>query len=273
MPPLRSRQPVATSAPAPAAAAPRQAVERLPGRADLLARALAAEIVSGDHLVGAWLPAEPDLGETHGATLATVRAAMRRLESLGLIVHGSAGRAQVTSAEVRAIYRIGDAAGTGGRYAAETTVLIERQRRLASNAEIAGLLQVREGSQWLHLTGLRLAGDTDLGPLSWVDAWLGTGGAAANSYRDLSPEALESALDTLIVDVHEEVSAAPLTPAQARRLRARSGDGALLIMRRYRRAGGALVAAVLDVHPAGRISVVLTGKRTPQVTASQAPSR
>jgi DNA-binding GntR family transcriptional regulator len=261
MPPLRTRRPVAAHPATAPATIPRQSGERSAARADLLAHTLATEIVSGNHAVGAWLPDEAALGDTHGATTATVRAALRRLEALGLIVRGSGGRAQVTSAEVRAIYEVGAPDGGGGRYVGETSVLVERRRRLASNAEIAGLLNVREGSQWLHLTGLRLAGDADLGALSWVDAWLGGSIEAAAECLDLSPDALEGLLGTAIVDVHEEVSAAPLTPAQARRLRARSGDGALHIMRRYRRSGGGLVAAVLDVHPAGRVSVVLRAKR------------
>jgi len=77
----------------------------------------------------------------------------------------------------------------------------------------------------------------------------------------LTADALETLLGTEIVEVHEEVSAAPLTSLQARLLRARGGEGSLHVMRRYRRADGTLAAAVRDVHPAGRISVMLRSRR------------
>jgi GntR family transcriptional regulator len=227
-----------------------------PSRTDLLARALAGEILAGRHPVGAMLPSESELVDDHGASLATVRGALRVLGTLGLTQRARGGIAQVVSAEVRAIYEIATGDGTeGGGYLAPTRVGLDRQRRAVADAELAVLLDARENSDWLHVTGLRLPVDPSFGPLAWFDAWLGGGVKQVPAGFDFSPEALEELCGTQVADVREELSAAPLTPAQARRLHARGGGFALQIMRRYLRGNGSLVAAVLDVHPASRVVV------------------
>jgi DNA-binding GntR family transcriptional regulator len=227
------------------------------GRADLFARALAAEILEGRHPVGSRLPGERDLAEPGGVGVQTVRAALRRLEALGLVARGEGGGAVVISAEVRALYQVEAAAG--GAYLGDTSVEVERFRPVRADAELAVLLDAGEASEWLHVTGLRVPADPAFGPLSWVDAWL-AGVAEVPDSLVLTVEALQARLGTAIAEAREDVSAAPLTSAQARRLRARGGDSSLHIMRRYLRADGVLVAAVRDVHPAGRVSVAIRSR-------------
>jgi DNA-binding GntR family transcriptional regulator len=231
--------------------------DKSPGRADLFARSLAAEILEGRHPVGSMLPGERDLAESGGLGLATVRAALRRLELLGLVAHDGDG-VVVTSGEVHALYQVEAAAG--GAYLAETSVTVERRRVVRADAELAALLDTEEGAEWLHVTGLRLPADPAFGPLSWVDAWLG-GIADVPDRLVITVEALQALLGTEIAEVREDVSAAPLTSAQARQLRSRGGDGSLQVMRRYLRADGSLAAAVRDVHPAGRATVAIRSRR------------
>jgi GntR family transcriptional regulator len=233
-----------------------------PSRTDLLARTLAAEILAGRHPVGALLPSESELVGDHGASLATVRGALRVLGTLGLTQRGRGGIAQVVSGEVRAIYEIanGDAA-EGGAYLAPTRIDVERSRRVTADAELAVMLDARENSEWLHVTGLRLPVDPSFGPLSWFDAWIGGAAKATPEGFDFTADTLEELCGAQIVDVREDLSAAPLTPAQARRLHARGGGFALHIMRRFLRGNGSLVAAVLDVHPASRIVVHARSRR------------
>jgi GntR family transcriptional regulator len=238
-----------------------QAAHAPTGRADVLARSLAAPILAGSNPVGSRLPAEAELAAANGLGVATVRAALHRLEGLGLIARGRDNSTLVTSGEVRALYRIA-ADAAGGGYVAETVVVMERRRVVRADAELAVFLDGREGAEWLHLTGLRRPADPSFGPLSWVDAWLGNVAAEVPDTLALTVESLEALLGSAIAEVHEDISAAPLTPAQARQLRARGGDGSLQVSRHYFAVDGALLAAVRDVHPSGRVSVIVHARRS-----------
>jgi GntR family transcriptional regulator len=241
------------------------AADKPHSRAEALTRALAGEILEGNRPVGTLLPAEAEIAAQHAASAATVRAALRRLEALGLIARSRGSNARVISGEVRANYQIaatpaarnGDAAELGGRYAGETRVAVERRRHVQADAELAMLLGVREGSDWLHLTGVRLADDASFGPLSWVDIWIDAPSEAVNGETEFGPAGIAALTGAAVADVVEEFSAASLTPAQARHLRARGGTASLHVMRRHLRGNGALLAAVRDVHPAERVSVAV----------------
>jgi GntR family transcriptional regulator len=243
--------------PSPSPAVPRAAAERAP---DALARSVAADILGGSHPVGSLLPDDAALAAGLGAGVAATRAALRQLETLGLVVRGRGGAVQVVSGEVRALYEM-QAGASGSVYLGETQVIVERRRRVAADAELAVLLGVREGSEWLCLSGVRVPADASFGALSCVDAWLGGNAEVVPGIKDFSPDRLEALLGTAIAEVQEEVFAAPLTPAQARLLRTRGGSGALHIARRYLGRGGTLLAAVRDVHPSGRVTVTLRSRR------------
>ncbi len=230
------------------------------GRADLLARSLGTAILAGSNPVGTRLPTDADLAAANGLGVATVRAALHRLELLGLIARSRGDGALVTSGEVRALYRI-TAEASGGGYVAETAVVVDRRRVVRSDAELAVFLDGREGAEWLHLTGLRRPADPSFGPLSWTDAWLGNVAAVVPDTFAMTVDTLEAVLGSTVAEVHEDISAAPLTPAQARQLRARGGEGSLQIARHYFAADGTLVAAVRDVHPSGRVSVIVHARR------------
>lgn len=230
-------------------------------RVDAVARAITVRVLDGDPPVGSLLPTDAELAATHAVPLATARAALKRLEQLGLITRTRSGPARVVSGEVRALYGFTasydgtDAAA--GQYAAETTLQVERRRRVSADAELAMLLGVPEGSAWLSLSGPRLVDDGALGPLAWVDVWLDREADTDIESSPLTPSAIAALTGAPVAEIVEEFSAHPLTPAQARLLRARAGAAALHALRRYLRANGTLLAAVRDVHPAERASVTV----------------
>lgn len=235
------------------------APDKTQSRVDALTRALAAEILDGSRPVGSTLPGEAEIAATHGASAASVRAALRRMEGLGLIARSRGSNARVISGDIRASYLIGPSGpgGLGGAYGGDTRILVERQRQVEADAELAMLLGVREGSMWLHVSGLRHAEDVSFGPLSWVDVWLEADPDALDGESGFTAADIAALTGVPVAEALEEFSAAALTPAQARHLRARGGTASLHVMRRYRRANGGLLAAVRDVHPAERVSVAV----------------
>ena len=240
-------------------AAPR---EPAPTRADLVARALAADILDGRRAVGSELPAEAELAAAQGSSLAAVRSALRDLEGLGLIARTRGEAARVIASDVRAGYAVaGRVEKDTGDYTARTRLLIERQRVVTGDLDLAMLLGTPEGATWLRLSGLRYAADAVFGPLSCVDVWLATRAESLDLPEEVSPAVLEDLLGVGIVEVEEEVMAGALTPAQARYLRARGGAPCLSLLRRYRKRGGTVIAAMRDVHPADRVGVVIRLRR------------
>ena len=236
--------------------------ETAPSRADQVARALAAEILQGRRPVGSSLPAEAAVAAAQDCSPALVRSALRHLEALGLIARSRGGVARVVSADVRASYTVAaQIDGAAGDYLARTRLVIERRRQVTGDPELALLLGTPEGATWLRLSGLRLTSDPTFGPLSCVDVWLATRAAVPDLPDEIGPATLEALLGVAIVEVEEEVAAGALTPAQARHLRARGGAASLSVLRRYRRRGGVVVAAVRDVHPADRAGVLLRLRR------------
>lgn len=233
-----------------------------PSRADRVARRLAADILEGRRPVGGDLPAEPDIAAAQGCSIATVRVALRELEALGLITRGRGTTARVVAGEVRARYAMtAQADGNTGDYLARTRLVIERQRRMAGDADLALLLDAPAAANWLRLSGRRMAMDAALGPLSCVDLWLATRAATLDLPEQVTPATLEALLGVGIVEVEEEIAAGTLTPSQARHLGTRGGTACLTVLRRYRRRGGTVVAALRDVHPADRAGVLVRLRR------------
>lgn len=241
-------------APAPRDSAPR--------RADQLVRALAADILDGRRPVGSDLPPETAIAATQNTSTAAVRTALRHLETLGLIARSRGGAARIIAGDIRASYAVAARIdGTAGDYLARTRLLIERQRRITGDLEVASLLGTPEDATWLRLSGLRFTTDATFGPLSCVEAWLATRATTLDPPDEITPAALEALLGVTIVEVEEEIGAGTLTPAQARQLRARGGGASLSVLRRYRKRGGVLVAAVRDIHPADRAGVLVRLRR------------
>lgn len=260
MPPDPAPEPAGTArrrrtVPAPPAAAST--------RAERVARMLAAEILQGRRPVGSDLPGVAEIAAAQQCGTAAVQVALRNLVDLGLITRSRGGGARVIAADIRANYAVSARIdGSAGAYLARTRLVIERQRQVKGDSELALLLGTTEGGSWLRVSGLRLAADAALGPLSCFDFWLATRAATLDPPEEITPAMLEALLGVSIVEVEEEVAAGVLSPAQARHLRARGGAACLILLRRFRRGGGGVVAALRDIHPADRAGVLMRLRRS-----------
>ncbi len=231
-------------------------------RAARLAHALAAEIVAGRHQIGSELPAVAEIAAAQRCGIAAVRAALRKLVDLGLITCSRGGHARVIASDIRASYTISaHIDGSAGVYLLPTRLVIERQRQVKGDSDLAMLPGAVEGAAWLRVSGLRMAADAALGPLSWFDLWLATRAATLAPPGEITPATLEALLGVSIVEVEEEVSAGVLSPAQARHLGARGGAACLILRRRFLRRGGSAVAVLRDIHPADRAGVMMRLRR------------
>lgn len=245
-----------------------------PPRYAALARELADEIARGVLPSGSRLPTEVELSAERGVSRATVRAALLRLEELGLVSRRRRSGTHVTD---RAPRRIGTyAQSLDGiddllQYAAETQRRILRVRPVVADDALATRLSVRPGSRWLQVSSLRVASAGDELPLCWTDSYADAEAAPRNlerrlrdgSYRGLIATLVAQASGRPIDEVTQEIRASGIPEGEvAQALQADSGGHALQIIRRYIDPAGSPLAVTVSLHPAERFSYSTRLRRT-----------
>ncbi|MBP0495468.1 GntR family transcriptional regulator [Pararoseomonas indoligenes] len=237
-----------------------------PPRYAALARDLAEEIARGLHPAGSRLPTEVELSAERGVSRATVRAALLRLEELGLVsrrrrsgTHVTAGAARQPGAYAQSLAGIDDLL----QYAAETERQILRVRAVVADRALAARLAVRPGSRWLQVSSLRVPPEGDRLPLCWTDSYADAEAVPHDleqrlrdgSYRGLIATLLAEGSGRPIDEVIQEIRASGVPEgAVAEALQAGPGEHALEITRRYIDSAGTALAVTVSLHPAARFS-------------------
>ena len=72
---------------------------------------------------------------------------------------------------------------------------------------------------------------------------------------------IEDLFGQSIVEVHQEIAAALISPALARGLKAKAGAMALEVQRTYRLATGKIAQVAINTHPAARFRHAMTMRR------------
>ncbi|SHJ88991.1 DNA-binding transcriptional regulator, GntR family [Roseomonas rosea] len=246
-----------------------------------LAREIADEIARGVHPEGARLRTEIELSAERGVSRATVRAALRRLEELGLVsrrrrsgTHVTAGAPRRQRSYAQSLAGIDDLL----QYAAETERRIIGVEPIVADDSLAARLSVRPGSRWLHVSGLRVPPGGSGLPLCWTDSYADAEAAPRDLERRLQDGSFRGLIATLLAErvgrpieeVTQEIRAAGIPEgAVAQALQAEPGGHALEITRRYIDPSGAPLAVTISLHPAERFSYTTRLRR---MRAAETPS-
>jgi GntR family transcriptional regulator len=228
-------------------------------------RALKDEIVSGVYPVGAQLPTEEELCERFSVSRYTVREALRRLREDNLVSsRQGAGTIVVpprpTESFVHEVMSINDlvAFATGVRFAIDTIEMIVVDAELASRTGIA------DGEEWLAVRGLRHTEGSNL-PVCWTEVYINREFAAVGRLlqRHTGPifHLIEDLFGQSIVEVHQEIAAALISPALAAGLKVKAGAMALEVQRTYKLAKGTVAQVAINTHPASRFRHSMTMRR------------
>lgn len=238
-----------------------------------LARQIAAEIAEGRHPLGSQMLPEVEMAAERGVSRATMRAALDRLESLGLI-----SRRRRAGTRVAALRPAGQGAyqqslaGIGDllQYAAETRREIDGIGTVTGDLSMERDLGLRAGRRWLRITSLRVPADGGVA-LCWTETYADPDAVPADlEHRLRGPDASELIATVLatwsgrpIAEVVQEVGAAgvPAGPV-AKALRAKAGEHALRITRRYLDPSGLPLSVSISLHPAGRFTYLSRLRRT-----------
>jgi len=249
---------------------------RLPARApvslksdDLLylqvVRALKDDIVSGVYPIGSQLPTEEELCERFSVSRYTVREALRRLREDSLVSSRQGAGTTVVPPRpadsfVHEVMSINDlvAFATGVRFAIETIEMIEIDDKLSARTGIA------KGEQWLSVRGFRHTEGGEL-PVCWTEVYINREFAAVGRLlqRNRGPifHLIEDLFGQSIVEVHQEIAAALISPPLARGLKVKAGTTALEVQRTYKLATGKVAQVAINTHPGSRFRHSMTMRR------------
>ncbi|MHC6591534.1 GntR family transcriptional regulator [Arthrobacter sp. C152] len=223
-----------------------------------IAEDLQAKISGGQWEVGAFLASEPELASKYGVSRETLRAALRQLEDVGLIVRrkGQGTRVvrlqpvqefhtKLSSIEELAQY---------GRTAERSIISI---RETAVDGHVADELGVPEGTIRTVITSTRRDSAEGGRPSSWAKVYLSPEDASL-----IHGELQDS--DRLVADlvaertgrqvnrVLQQIKATVLEEEAAKALGELPGSVALRLTRRYVDAAGGILAVAISTHPGAR---------------------
>ena len=227
--------------------------------------ALKEEIVSGVYPVGSQLPTEEELCQRFSVSRYTVREALRRLREDSLVSsRRGAGTTVVpprpTDSFVHEVMSINDlvAFATDVRFAIDTIEMIEIDDKLSVRTGIAS------GEQWLAVRGLRHTENSEF-PVCWTEVYINREFAAIGRLlqRHHGPifHLIEDLFGQSIVEVHQEIAAALISPALAPGLKVKAGSMALEVQRTYKLAAGKIAQVAINTHPAPRFRHAMTMRR------------
>lgn len=147
---------------------------------------------------------------------------------------------------------------TGVRFAIDTIEMIEIDDKLSSRTGIAS------GENWLAVRGFRHTEGNEF-PVCWTEVYINREFAAVGRLlqRHTGPifHLIEDLFGQSIVEVHQEIAAALISPALAGRLKVKAGTTALEVQRTYKLATGKIAQVAINTHPAARFRHSMTMRR------------
>lgn len=227
---------------------------------------LRSEILAGQYLPGATLPAEQSLVKRFGVSRHTVREALRHLRDEALVVSRQGlGTVVLTSGEPHQyVYHLNTISDMQDEQV-ETHYDDVHSFVLREQAETA-LGQTPPRSRWLRLTGLRYElGEAE--PICEFELFLAERFAGVVDqlphYSGAVYELLEKAYDERLDDVQQLISTFVCDVQKGQRLGLEQGETGIEIRRHFRTVAGTLCMLSYNRYPADRfaISMKLTRAR------------
>lgn len=231
---------------------------------DRLAEKLIDGITAGRWPVGSLLPKELELVEREGVSRHTVRAALEKLERLGLILRTphvgtrvvSRGRAQTFDQELSTLSDL-------GRLAAHNPRRILDIREVVVSRELAQRIQCTPGDTLIRFSMIRTSAKKGAPPIAWTSEyverdWTELVTEAPKRPEKLMIELIGELYGKTCVEVRQMIEATLLPEEAAANLRAPVDSPCLRILRRYVTARGKTLLTTVSYHPADRYAFNLT---------------
>lgn len=221
-----------------------------------LADTLIGDISRGRLKVGETLPGELELVARFKVSRHTVREALRRLDDLGLIDRqqgvGTVVRARRSSPSYVQTVR---SPSELMRYPPDSRLTVIATSRVKAGRQLARLLEVRTGSEWVRVSALRKLKSAPL-PLAWIDVYL------LPDYSDIVPQIgrrgqlvyqlVEAAHGEHVEHIKLNIRAGMISPELAGPLATPAGTPSLSVTRHYFGRRGRPFEISVAEHPCDR---------------------
>ncbi|MBV6422652.1 MAG: Mannosyl-D-glycerate transport/metabolism system repressor MngR [Steroidobacteraceae bacterium] len=221
-----------------------------------LADVLIGDISRGRLKVGETLPGELELVERFNVSRHTVREALRRLDDLGLIDRqqgvGTVVRARRSSPSYVQTVR---SPSELMRYPADSRLVVTGAVQVRANRQLARLLDVRTGSEWLKVSALRRLKSQPVA-IAWTDVYL------LPEYGDIVPhigrrgqlvyQLIEAMHGERVDHIRVQIRAGVVTQELAGPLEAPIGMPSLTVIRHYHGRGHRPFEISVSEHPSDR---------------------
>lgn len=216
---------------------------------------LSGKIQHGHWEVGAFLPSEPDLAVEYGCSRETVRAALKRLEDLGLITRrkGQGTRVVRTAPAEEFHSRLGSIEELT-QYGESARRSIQAVDHIKAHGTVAALFGKGDGTELVRLTTLRRNPETESAPVARSEVYLSPEDFGLvedeldNSQRPVADLVAERS-GRRLVRVLQSIQAVPLDKETAPILHRSAGDLGLRLSRRYVDEQGDVFLLVISTHP------------------------
>ena len=223
-----------------------------------LARTLMQDIGNGQPAIGELLPTEAELCAKWGLSRYTVRQAIQKLCTLGLVTRQAGIGTTVVASRPQSRYiQSMDNLSDLGHYAKGTQLCLTTSEDLTAGPEHAQLLRDAQSGRWLHLSGTRLSVADDGAPITLVDIYIDA------DYADLPSLTLslnvpvytliEERYGIKVTRVEQEIQGVLIEGTAADTLQVPTGSAGLRIIRTYY-VRDRVIEVTTGVHPASRFS-------------------
>lgn len=220
----------------------------------LISDALSSEILNGKYNIGELLPSEPELSQRFGVSRSTVRAALRSLQDIGLIISQQGVGSIVQQTKLVSHYSYGlSSAEELLQYANTTSARIIDCVEIEVDESLALVFGCKVGEHWWRIRTVRSepASSTVLA-FSEIHIPLSFGAVLDEARQSTQPifKLIESRFGQTITEIRQDITCIQrVSDDEAAFLNVAPGSPAMQIIRRYSGADGRLLEIVRSVHP------------------------
>jgi DNA-binding GntR family transcriptional regulator len=220
---------------------------------------LLGEIQAGVYKVGGRLPGEHELCERFDVSRFTIRQALQGLRDEGLVeARPGIGTIVVSDRRREAFVQTLGSFEELLQYPAETFRKQLEVQTIEASPELALMLRSSPGQRWVKLKAMRIARASGQ-PISWLDAYVTPRFADVIDLPNPGGTPLLRQIEARhghrAAHAQVEIFVGRIPAHLAGPLDAEEGAPALIILRRYRGADGAVYLVTYSVHPENRFSL------------------